>query len=101
MFAASYAGHVADAVAGLPADAAELARQSLAGAGAIARSIGGEAGTHLLVTAQPAFVDAMAITSLAGVGVALVGALVALAYLPARARATGEERGQQAVGAAA
>lgn len=85
LFAAVYASAVDGAVLGLPAEAGEIARQSLAGASAIAAGIGGPTGAALLVAAQQAFVDAMALASIAGVGLAVAGVIVALAFLPARA----------------
>ncbi|MBY0261741.1 MAG: DHA2 family efflux MFS transporter permease subunit [Phycisphaerales bacterium] len=85
IFAALYASAMSGAVAGLPAEAAAAARQSLASAGVVAATLSGEAGATLLASAQEAFVDAMAVTSLVGIPFSLAGVLVALAFLPARA----------------
>jgi EmrB/QacA subfamily drug resistance transporter len=85
LFAAVYASTMAPATAGLPAEAAAAAGDSLMGAAAVAGTIGGEAGAALLATAQSAFVEAMSLTSLIGIGFAVAGALVALIWLPARA----------------
>lgn len=87
LFAASYSGAMssASAAAGLPVEAAKVAGDSLAGAAAVATGIGGPAGATLLSTAQGAFVEAMSMTSLIGIGFAVAGALVALIWLPARA----------------
>jgi len=87
LFAASYSGAMstASATAGLPAEAAKVAGDSLAGASAIAGQIGGTAGATLLTSAQEAFVSAMSMTSLIGIGFAVAGALVALIWLPSRA----------------
>ncbi len=87
LFAAAYASTMdaATVVAGLPAEAAAAARDSLGGAAAVATTIGGEAGAGLLATAQAAFVDAMSMTSLIGIGFAVAGALVAIIWLPDRA----------------
>ena len=74
-----------DRLAGLPAEAAAAARDSLGGAAAVAAAIGGEAGAALLAQAQAAFVDAMSMTSLIGIGFAVAGALVAFIWLPDRA----------------
>jgi EmrB/QacA subfamily drug resistance transporter len=87
VFAALYGDRLSSVTAGLPGDAAEAVRQSLAGAGAVAQAIGGEQGAAILGAAQRAFVDAMATTSLAGIGFAIAGALVALVFMPARATA--------------
>lgn len=99
LFAASYSAAMstASSAAGLPADAARVAGESLAGAGVVAAGIGGPVGATLLASAQAAFVDAMSMTSIIGIGFALAGALVALIWLPARA----ETRPNVAVGAEA
>jgi hypothetical protein len=94
VFAGGYGASMADAVRGLPEAAAAAARDSLAAAGVVAAQLGGEAGAALLVAARSAFVEAMSFTSLIGVGFALAGAVVALAFLPAR------EAGRRAVSAA-
>jgi EmrB/QacA subfamily drug resistance transporter len=83
-FAASYAGAMRSVTERLPADAAAAAQDSLAAATEIAQQIGGDAGAVLLGSAQQAFVDAMSLTSIFGVGFAIAGALVALLWLPAR-----------------
>lgn len=87
LFAAVYSGNVHAALAGLPPEAAEIARQSLPGAVAVSGAIGGAPGAALLAAAQQAFVDAMAMASLAGVGFSVAGVIVALVFLPARATA--------------
>jgi EmrB/QacA subfamily drug resistance transporter len=91
LFAAAYASTMdaATTVAGLPAEAAAAARDSLGGAAAVAGAIGGDAGAALLATAQGAFVSAMSMTSLIGIGFAVAGALVALVWLPDRAAGEG------------
>jgi EmrB/QacA subfamily drug resistance transporter len=91
LFAAAYGSTMngATAVAGLPADAAAAARDSLGGAAAVAGAIGGEAGAALLSSAQAAFVSAMSMTSIVGIGFAVAGALVALIWLPDRAASEG------------
>jgi EmrB/QacA subfamily drug resistance transporter len=87
LFAASYSAAMSSAssVAGLSAEAARVAGESLAGADAVAEAIGGPTGASLLLSAQTAFVDAMSMTSIIGIGFALAGVLVALVWLPARA----------------
>ncbi len=84
VFAAIYAGRMADAAAALPPAPAALVTDSLAGAIGIAATIGGPAGAALLATARQAFVDGMTVTSIAGVAFALVGAAIAFAFLPDR-----------------
>ena len=84
VFAGVYSDRIATAVAGLPAEAAAAARESLAGAGAVAGTIGGQAGAAILASAQSAFVQAMSLTSVIGMVVAVGGVLVALVFMPRR-----------------
>ena len=85
VFSAGYAGRMGPAVGSLPADVAGLARTSFAGAAEVAGQVAGSAGAALLDAARNAFVGAMGMTSLIGVGFCVLGALVALAFLPDRA----------------
>src|SRR3954452_18211849 len=88
-----YRGGMDDAVAGLPDRAAGLAHDSLAGALAVAHRLGGVPGGRLAATAQDAFLSGMHAAAIVGAGVPFAGALVALAYLRARAAApAGEPR---------
>lgn len=90
VLATTYGDKVASAMqaVGAPSQAIEAATGSLGGAAAVAEQVGGDAGQALLQVANQAFVDAMHW----GVAVAAVptavGAVVALAFLPARARST-------------
>jgi EmrB/QacA subfamily drug resistance transporter len=70
---------------GLPSGAGHAARDSIAGAGAVAERIGGAAGQALHHTASLAFVDGMQIAMLVAAAVTVVGGFVALVLLPARA----------------
>jgi EmrB/QacA subfamily drug resistance transporter len=90
VFAAGYAGRMSDAIVGLPAEVADAATGSLAGALAVAAQLGGEAGLVLAVVARDAFVAAQSMTSLIGVAFAIGGALIALAWMPDRIDRTGE-----------
>ena len=56
------------------------------GQGVDERAVGG-AGAKLIDTANSAFVDALTTTATLGAAAAVIGALIALAFLPARARA--------------
>ena len=49
--------------------------------------LGGGAGAKLIDTANGAFVDAMTTTATLAAAAAVIGALIALAFLPSRARA--------------
>jgi EmrB/QacA subfamily drug resistance transporter len=91
LFAASYSTAMAGASAGLPLDLAAAARDSLAAAGGVAGQLGGSTGETLLAAARSAFVDAMRLTSLAGVAVAASGAVVALVFLPSRTAVASEQ----------
>jgi EmrB/QacA subfamily drug resistance transporter len=99
VFSAGYANRMAPAVATLPAGVAEVARESLVGAAAAAEQLAGTAGTVLLDAARSAFVGAMGATSMIGVGFAILGAIVALAFLPDRAVASGQETAVEPAGA--
>jgi EmrB/QacA subfamily drug resistance transporter len=67
--------------------ATDVARDSLAGALAVAQRMGGPAGDGLAGTAQQAFVDGMHTAVLAAAAVAAAGSLFVLLALPARASA--------------
>ena len=77
-------------VARLPGSAAAAARDSLGGAVGVATRLGGSTGQSVLDDARDAFVHAMSHAVVVGAGVALVGALFALVWLPARAPAERE-----------
>ena len=66
------------------------ANDSLAGALAVAGRIGGATGDRLAATAQEAFVNGMHAAVIVAAGVAIVGALVALVFLPSREAAAPE-----------
>ena len=71
------------------------AAESIGAAARAAADLGGEAGERLLELASSAFVGAMATTSLVATGMVLVGAAVALVFLP-KSKAPSEERPGQA-----
>ena len=85
VFASSFAEHMTTLASELPADTANVVRDSFAGAAAVAAQVGGPQGQAILSTAKSAFVDAMSVTSLIGVGFAVAGVVVALRFLPDRA----------------
>jgi EmrB/QacA subfamily drug resistance transporter len=90
MLSTGYRGRMEDAVAGLPAPAAEAAQESLAGAMSVSR-LAGPGGERLLDAAQSAFVSGMHSAALVAAAIALAGAVVALRWLPARAAAPAPE----------
>jgi EmrB/QacA subfamily drug resistance transporter len=85
VLSSGYRGGMDDAVAGMPAPAVETAQDSLAGGMAIAARIGGPEGQRFAATAQDAFVSGMHGAAIVAAGIALLGAVVALLWLPARA----------------
>jgi Na+/melibiose symporter-like transporter len=74
---------VASAYASGMDGAPEAARDSVGAAHAVAAQTGA---TDLVATANQAFVDAMSTTAGIAAAIAMVGAVIALAFLPARAR---------------
>jgi EmrB/QacA subfamily drug resistance transporter len=93
VLASTYGTKVGDAVAGqpLPRGVAGEVQNSLGFALETASRIGGPAGESLASTARSAFVDGMHQGFFVAAAIALVGAIVALVWLPARARRTTEE----------
>jgi EmrB/QacA subfamily drug resistance transporter len=87
VLASTYGTKVGDAVAGkpLPRGVANEVKNSLGFALETASRIGGPAGNALASTARSAFVDGMHQGFLVAAAVALVGAIVAFVWLPARA----------------
>jgi EmrB/QacA subfamily drug resistance transporter len=81
-----YAAQMTGVVRGLPAAAAAAARQNLGDALTAARQLGGPAGEGLAAAARAAFIHGLSVTELFGLAVTLAGAVVALAFLPARAK---------------
>ena len=81
ILASKYAGGMEGSTDGLPAEAAEASVDSVDGAHAVAAEIGDSAGS-LVASADQAFVAAMGTTTDIASAVALVGALVALVFLP-------------------
>ena len=86
-----YGGKIAEALrgSGLPAALQRTAGDSLAAALQIASRVGGTAGAGIARAAQNAFVHGFQVGSIVTGSVALVGAAIALVFLPARAPAVG------------
>ncbi len=80
-----YGSRLLDTVRGLPAGLTNAASDSVGAAVQIAGRLGGAPGRALASEAHSAFIHGMDVALLAGAGVALLGALVALLFLPARA----------------
>jgi EmrB/QacA subfamily drug resistance transporter len=83
VLASAYSGGMDGATAGLPGDAAAAASDSVGAAHAVAAQLGS---TDLVAASNAAFIDAMATTASIAAAVAVVGALIAACFLPARAR---------------
>jgi EmrB/QacA subfamily drug resistance transporter len=88
LLASGYRGRMDSAVSALPADARELAQDSLAGALAVSERVGDG---RLATAAQDAFVSGMHTAALVAAAVALAGALVAAVFLPSEAREPARE----------
>jgi MFS transporter, DHA2 family, multidrug resistance protein len=89
LLSSGYRADMDAAVSGLPAGAADAARDSLGGALAVAAHGGG---ARLATTAQEAFVSGMHSAVIVAAGIALAGALIALVFLPARESEPAVER---------
>ena len=94
LLSSTFSSGMTDAVAGLPPEQAEAASDSVGAAHAVAAHAGAGA-ARLVGAADQAFVEAMATTATIAAGVALLGALIAAAFLPARAGARDETRGME------
>lgn len=86
LLTSAYAGGMDGAVAGLPAESAAAATDSVGAAHEVAAQTGGAAAADLVAASNQAFVDAMSTTMHVGAAIAIAGALIAAAFLPARAR---------------
>ena len=84
ILASSYGNAMAPVVANLPAEAAQIAGDSIGGAVAVASQIG-EAGAQLVDAASAAFIGGMEIAVWVAAGVVLLGAVITYLFLPARA----------------
>ena len=86
LFAGSYASQMAGPAAQLPDEVAAFVTDSFAGALAVAEQAGGIVGAVLRVAAVQAFIEAMSWTCIVGAIVALIGALIAFVWMPARSQ---------------
>jgi EmrB/QacA subfamily drug resistance transporter len=87
ILSSAYASGMDGAVDGLPSEAATAASDSVGGAHEVAAGMDGQTAADLAAAANGAFVDAMSTTASVAAAIAVVGALIAAAFLPARARA--------------
>ncbi len=93
---AGYTSAMANQVAGLPESIAVAAQNSVGAALQAAAQLGGPMGQALHAAASQAFVDAMGTSVLIGAGIAVVGILVVLGFMPARDLALDEPKEGQA-----
>jgi EmrB/QacA subfamily drug resistance transporter len=89
VLASAYSTGIAGTVPGVPADAATAAEDSVGAAHAVAAQLGGDTGAQLVAAANQAFVDAMSTTASIAAAIAVAGALIAAAFLPARTQPAG------------
>ena len=83
-----FASGMDGSIAALTPDQAEVAGDSVGGAHQVAAQLDGGTAQALIDASNQAFVDAMATTAGIAAAVALIGAIIAAALLPARARST-------------
>ena len=93
---AIYGARLGEAVAPLPAEEAELVRDSIGAAVQLAASLPQEDALALSAAANSAFTDALGLAVLIGAGFSLVGVLVAARFMPARGTNAGEDEEQSA-----
>jgi hypothetical protein len=93
IMSSSYSSHMVSAVKGLPPQAAAAARDSVGAATAVAHQAG-PLGASILRAAHVAFVNAMGDAVMVAAVAALLGALVSLMFLPARAAEESVESSQ-------
>jgi EmrB/QacA subfamily drug resistance transporter len=91
VFASSYTANISSAVSGLPAEAADAASRSVGAALEIGAQMGGATGAAIITAAKESFISAMDRGLFVGATIALVGAMVALIWLPSRAATPPEE----------
>ena len=87
VYSSMYTDQLTRAIAGqgIPPQVAGTVTDSIGGALGVAKAVGGEAGAALVTAARAAFVEGMHRGVMVGAVVALLGAVVALLFLPARA----------------
>lgn len=84
LLASKYGDGMTGSVEGLPDEVAHASMDSVDTAHIAAAEVGGDAASSLIASADQAFVTAMGSTTDIAAAVALAGALIALAFLPAR-----------------
>jgi EmrB/QacA subfamily drug resistance transporter len=93
VMASSYGSAIESTLRGLPPQIAQAAGDSIGAATTIAAQLG-ERGQALLQAARAAYIEGMGSAVLVGAGVAAVGAILVLLFLPGRARRPDEAPGE-------
>ncbi len=88
----AYSSRIGDVASALPPAQEAMVRDSIGAAAQVAQQVGGFDGNLLMSGANSAFIHGMDVTLVAAAGVALFGALISLAFLPAREP---EEEGEE------
>ena len=91
VFASAYTTNITSSLTGLPAETAAAASTSVDQALKAGQQLGGEAGLAIITAAKEAFISAMDRGLFVGAAIALIGAMVALVWLPSRAATPTEE----------
>jgi hypothetical protein len=91
VFASAYTTNIAGSLTGLPPETAAAASTSVDQALKAGQQLGGEAGLAIITAAKEAFISAMDRGLFVGAAIALIGAMVALVWLPSRAATPTEE----------
>jgi DHA2 family multidrug resistance protein-like MFS transporter len=88
VFTSIYGSHLTNALSGqtLPADALEQAKDSVGAALRAAAAIGGNTGNEIGAAARSAFIDGFHAALRVGALVTIIGVVITLVWLPARAR---------------
>ena len=88
VFTSIYGSHLSNALSGqsLPADALEQAKDSVGAALRAAAAIGGSTGDGIGAAARSAFIDGFHAALRVGALVTIIGVVITLVWLPARAR---------------
>ena len=94
----SYSSRIGDIASALPAAQASMVRDSIGAAAEVAQKVGGFDGNLLMSGASNAFIHAMDVTLVVAAAVAMLGALLSLAFLPARASEENEDEQQSLEG---
>ena len=97
LVAGRYSSAMTDASRALPAPVGDVTRDSLGGAVTVAQQLGGQTGQALVSAGRAAFLDGFGLALTVAAIVALLGAGLAAAWLPARAGTVDEPLDQASI----